>query len=274
MNIVRKAVIGVACLVASHIAPALADERVLLIASDYSQADEPLHLANPVSDAGRIETAFRKAGQTDVELVSDPDLAALNRAVDEFIGRLSRDDVAIVYYAGHAVQYLGENYLLAGDGKSFVSFNSLIRRVSDRAKAALFLVDACRNNPFAAVGSGRSVTLAPVGATATRDLQIVDVASLASAKGLAQLADLRGLSTVVFFSTEPGNVALDGEQGEGSPFAVALAKEIRRRQSLDALLRRTAIEVNRRTDGRQSPWRQGDIPFDVFIAGMKAMAIP
>jgi len=49
---------------------------------------------------------------------------------------------------------------------------------------------------------------------------------------------------------------------------------VRKRQSLDALLKRTAIEVNRQTGGKQSPWRQGDIPFDVFIAGMKAMAIP
>ena len=92
--------------------------------------------------------------------------------------------------------------------------------------------------------------------------------------GLAQVGDLRGLSTVVFFSTEPGNVAIDGEAGKGSPFAKVLAKEIRKRQSLDDLLRRTAVRVNKMTDGAQSPWRQGDIPFDVFLAGMKTMVIP
>ena len=275
MTWLRKLAICVACLVAGHFFPALAEERVLLIASEYSHADPSLRLANPVVDAKRIEMAFRKAGQTDVQLIAEPELAALNVAVEAFIARLGRDDVAIVYYAGHAVQYRGENYLLAADGTSFVSFNSLVKRISDRAKAALFLVDACRNNPFAESGTkGRSVTLARVGAAATRDLQTVDVEALAAEKGLAQLADLRGLSTIVFFSTEPGNVALDGPRGAGSPFAIALAKEVRRRQSLDALLKRTAIEVNRQTQGRQSPWRQGDIPFDVFIAGMKAMAIP
>lgn len=266
----RAFAIGVAFLVAGHTASAAAAERILLIASDYVQADPGLRLANPVSDARKIESAFRKAGQDQVQMIAEPDLATLNRAVEAFISSLTRDDVAIVYYAGHAIQYRGGNYLLAADGIAFVSFNSLVKRVSDRAKAALFLVDACRNNPFAQSSGGRSVTLSDT----TRELQTVDVAALSAEKGLAQLADLRGLSTIVFFSTEPGNVALDGTKGEGSPFAIALAKEVRKRQSLDVLLKRTAIEVNRQTEGRQSPWRQGDIPFDVFIAGMKAMAIP
>ena len=274
MNLVREMAMGVACFLAGHAAPALAEERVLLIASDYVQADPALYLANPTADTRRIEAALRKAGQTDVKLIAEPDLATLNRAVDSFVAKLSRDDVAIVYYAGHAIQYRGENYLLAADGISFVSFNSLVKRISDGARAAVFVVDACRNNPFKTGEKGRSVTLSAIGSSATRDLQTVDVATLSAEKGLAQLADLRGLSTVVFFSTEPGNVALDGDEGAGSPFAVAFAKEVRKRQSLDALLKRTAIEVNRKTQGRQSPWRQGDIPFDVFIAGMKAMAIP
>lgn len=264
----------VACLLACHIEPAWAEEKVLLIALDYARAEKSLQLSNPISDARKVAAAFRKAGQIQVALISEPDLAELNQAVDGFIEQLDHDDVAIIYYAGHAIQYRGENYLLAADGISFLSFNGLVKRVSDASKAAVFLVDACRNNPFADGRGGRSVTLSNVAGPAKRELQSVDVAALSSGKGLAQLADLRGLSTIVFFSTEPGNVALDGAEGQGSPFAVALAKELRKRQSLDALLKRTAVEVNRQTGGQQSPWRQGDIPFDVFIAGMKAMAIP
>jgi uncharacterized caspase-like protein len=91
---------------------------------------------------------------------------------------------------------------------------------------------------------------------------------------MAQLGDLRGLSAIVLFSTEPGNVALDGDAGAGSPFAKYAAKELARRQSLDSAFRRIAVAVNKATGGQQSPWRQGDLPFDVFLAGMADFPVP
>ena len=78
----------------------------------------------------------------------------------------------------------------------------------------------------------------------------------------------------MLFSTEPGNVALDGDAGVGSPFAKFAAKEISRRQSLDSAFRRIAVAVNKATGGQQSPWRQGDLPFDVYIAGMADFPVP
>ena len=93
--------------------------------------------------------------------------------------------------------------------------------------------------------------------------------------GLAQLGNLRGLSAVVFFSTEPGIVAEDGDTpGLGTPFAKEFSGQIARRQSLDEVFRRTAVVANAVTDGRQSPRRQGDLPFNVFVAGMRALPIP
>ena len=44
--------------------------------------------------------------------------------------------------------------------------------------------------------------------------------------------------------------------------------------SFDEVMRRTAVRVNKVTEGRQSPWRQGDLPFDVFLAGMRSLPIP
>jgi uncharacterized caspase-like protein len=267
-----------ACSVGATASPALAEERVLVVASDYRSADNPsLALANPVHDGEKVSNAFRKAGQRDVVLVINPDVDDWNRELDRFVAKLGHDDVAIVFYAGHAVQYAGENYLLASDGNTFINFNSVVRKVNSAARAAVFMVDACRSNPFAgAEGAGRSVAISSLGGNeSSREVSAVDASDLREAKaGLAQLSDLRGLSTVVFFSTEPGNVALDGEAGQGSPFASVLAKEVQKRQSLDSLLKRTASQVNQQTGGRQSPWRQGDIPFDIFFAGQRAFAIP
>ncbi len=249
---------------------ALAEEKVLIIGIDYTTAeDERMLLSNPVRDAREISRAFSRAGVDDVILLLEPDQSHLRMALSQFSDNLSEEDVAIIYYAGHAVQYEGENYIVAGDGKTLINLINLIDTVNQRSKATVVILDACRNSPYGGIATGRSVTLENGNARRS-----VAEDAIATTGGLAQIGDLRGLSTVVFFSTEPGNVATDGEAGEGSPFAKVFAREVRRRQSLDDLLRRTAIRVNEETGGQQSPWRQGDIPFDVFVAGMKVMAIP
>jgi hypothetical protein len=69
-------------------------------------------------------------------------------------------------------------------------------------------------------------------------------------------------------------VALDGDPGRGSPFANALVRELARRQTLDAAIRRITQEVSDRTDGRQSPWRQGDLGFPLFLAGQPRFPVP
>ena len=269
MKIFRTAMIVVAWLAIVPATPAIAKERVLLIALDYAGAENTdLRLSNPVRDARALEKSFRKAGQKDVTLIIEPGLVELDDALFKFTDSLAPDDVALVYYAGHAIQYGGENYLIAGDGKTLINIGGIISQVSDAGRATVFFIDACRNNPF----SDEVKQELQIGQS--RSTRSIEMAELEKADGLAQISDLRGLSTVIFFSTEPGNVAMDGAPGKGSPFADALQREIPKRQSLDTLLKRAAIRVNKETGGVQSPWRQGDIPFDIFIAGMKTMVIP
>ena len=67
----------------------------------------------------------------------------------------------------------------------------------------MLFIDACRDNPLAR-------TLA--NAMGTRSAQV--------GPGLAGSTSILG--TLISFSTQPGNVALDGE-GRNSPFATALS---------------------------------------------------
>ena len=159
--------------------------------------------------------------------------------------------------------------------RTLAGLDAMLRRLTGEARGVVFVVDACRNNPL--IEADRSTELEIVAVEgAQRALDTVTLDDIVfSNRGLAQVGSLRGLSAVVFFSTEPGNVAEDGATaGKGSPFAIEFAREIRRRQSLDETFRKTAVAVNERTSGRQSPWRQGDLPFDVFIGGMRALPIP
>lgn len=252
---------------------ASAEVRALVVASDYAAATDPdLHLDNPVVDGRQIAGALRRAGVSDLTLVEDPLPAAWASALDAFVGRLGPRDIAFVYYAGHGLQIGGINYFLAADGTTLLGVDAIVQRVTAKAQASVFVIDACRNNPFSADDAVPALAVVTRSATALSSVSIDEVAS--GGRGLAQLGELRGLSAIVLFSTEPGNVALDGAPGEGSPFAHVAAVELARRQSLDAAFRRIATGVNRATGGRQSPWRQGDLAFDVYLAGMSRFPVP
>jgi hypothetical protein len=81
------------------------------------------------------------------------------QAIQEFGGKLRDGDVALFYFAGHAIQVRDRNYLIPVDAKvkqeDDVTFYSLdvaeVLQRMDRARtrANLLILDACRDNPFA-----------------------------------------------------------------------------------------------------------------------------
>lgn len=272
----RLGVILMALLMAAVPLSAHAETKALIIASSYEIADNPaIELANPLADATLMEVALRGTSAEEITVLRDPTMDEWVEGFAAFVESLDDDDIALFYYAGHGFQVGGVNYFLTSDGQSLVSLDQLMVQLTEAARGAIVVVDACRSNPFAMVEEGSDLQIVEVTGQ-TRQLVGLSVDDLAdAASGLAQLGNLRGLSAVVFFSTEPGNVAEDGATpGLGSPFAKAFTQQIARRQSLDEAFRRTAVEVNAATEGRQSPWRQGDLPFNVFISGMRALPIP
>ena len=248
--------------------PAHAEVRALILASDYvSASDTELRLSNPVVDGRAVAASLRKAGIRDLRLVEEANAQRWQQEFEAFARRLSRDDIALVYYAGHGFQIAGQNYFVTADGDTLIALEEVMKQLTARAKGTIMVVDACRENPLTAQTDPFAVLGIDPGTSRTMStIRMGDIE--AKSRGLAQLGDLRGLSAIVLFSTEPGNVALDGDAGRGSPFAKYAARELGRRQSLDSAFRKIAVEVNRATKGQQSPWRQGDLPFDVFIAGM------
>jgi uncharacterized caspase-like protein len=102
------------------------------------------------------------------------------------------------------------------------------------AKTSVLFLDACRNNPF-------SRKLARSLGARSGEVQ----------QGLAPLES--GIGTLISFSTQPGNVALDGE-GRNSPFARALAKELSRStDDLNAILIAVRNQVMQATNNQQVP---------------------
>ena len=255
---------------------ARAEVRALIVGTSYEAAEnEALRLANPLADIRLIRSALRKTSVRDFTVLEDPTAEQWRSELDAWLDTLSGDDIGLFYFAGHGFQIEGLNFLMSGDGKSLIPLDAVITQITQRAKGAVIIIDACRNNPYFEAEPDTQVEIVEID-RATRSIGYASMDDLTSSTGgLAQLANLRGLSAVAFFSTEPGNVAEDGDNpGKGSPFAIEFAKQISRRQSLDEVFRKTAIAVTDRTEQRQSPWRQGDLAFNVFVSGMRALSIP
>ena len=71
-------------------------------------------LPNTAEDARAIADVLGKLGLA-TDIANDSKSQDLRRAIDGFIEKAQGTDVAIVYYAGHAIELGGTNYLLPTD---------------------------------------------------------------------------------------------------------------------------------------------------------------
>jgi TPR repeat protein len=197
----KSAAAALLALVAAALAApsAEAETRFALVIGNGAYRNVPA-LNNPPSDAKDIAAALKSLGFK-VTLKLDLDLAAMQRAIDEFALESADADVSLLYYAGHGFQLAGRNYLVPvgaelrqiGDIASrTVALDPVLSELGKGKGSHLVFLDACRNNPFAAG---------------------------LPAAGLARVGKLPGF--FITFATQPDNVAFDGS-GRNSPFATAL----------------------------------------------------
>jgi uncharacterized caspase-like protein len=120
------------------------------------------------------------------------------------------------------------------------------------------MLDACRDNPL------------------TRNLaRSMGVRSESFPRGLASVQS--GAGMFIAFSTQPGNVAYDG-QGRNSPFAAALLRHIQAAgKGLNALMIDVRKDVMAATRGRQVPWEHSALTEEFQFrsaAGLTTGSIP
>jgi len=108
-----------------------------------------------------------------VTLLTDPDREGVSRGLDEFITAAKGAGCALVYFAGHGIEYHGENYLLMSDSKVSTKPDEGVLRVKERlyyetlslhkliedlsatgANLQIVILDACRDNPLDIAGPG------------------------------------------------------------------------------------------------------------------------
>ncbi|HSW17764.1 MAG TPA: type VI secretion system lipoprotein TssJ [Ramlibacter sp.] len=212
--------------------------RVALVIGNGRYPEIPLN--NPEHDARLVAQTLRSL---DFEVGEHLNLTArdFKRVLREFARQMDDDQVASVfYYAGHGVQIGGRNYLLPVDislrdqaevrDEAIDMQDALLAHVDRvRPRARIFIIDACRNNPFAARGR------------APRD-----------ANGLAEMA---APGALIAFSAAPGGVAEDGPVGGNSIYTRHLVTELRTAGiEVEEMMKTVRIKVLRDTAQRQIPW--------------------
>ena len=219
--------------------PALAERRVALVIGNSAYRNvSPLD--NPRSDARLMADTLRGLGFTLVGNGAQVDLdkPAFDDVLQKFGNQLVGADVALFYYAGHGVQVHGSNYLVPVNANPAREADVLLQAVDTSlilaamegsgTKLYMVLLDACRNNPF----GGRGLR--------------------GTEGGLAQMRAPEG--TLISYATQPGNVALDGDEGH-SPYTKALAQTIRK-AGLDIFqtFNQVGLDVMQATGNAQQPW--------------------
>ncbi|VFU09387.1 conserved exported protein of unknown function [Methylocella tundrae] len=225
---------------------AAAERRVALVIGNSAYKNPALAIPNARNDAEDVAAALTALG-FDVLLQTDVDLAAASKAIQQFARMSVGADATLFYFAGHAVQYQGHNYLLPIDAevKDEISlpFETIavdnIRAVLDRSNGVKIMVlDACRSNPISERLAKLASSSAPVEpGERTRGLERID----------------RSEGIIVAYATSPGDVALDGQE-RNSPFTKAFLRRLNEPGlEIEMMFRRIANDVRAATSGRQRP---------------------
>jgi hypothetical protein len=177
--------------------PVVTSKAALVIGNARYEAVRPLK--NPTNDAQDMCQAMATLGYKTSCYYDVKTRAQLRSLIEDFVESLPDNAVSVIYYAGHAVQVQGENYLIPTGARlqsdaaivnESVDLSYLMRQLRRTQDYLNFIIlDACRDSPV------------PSGVTSL-------------APGLAQVTSLPN-GTVVMYATAANETALDGDGRNG-----------------------------------------------------------
>jgi uncharacterized caspase-like protein len=187
----------------------------------------------------------------EVTTLQDASLRQLRDATRQFEQSVAAADVALIFYAGHAVEAKGRNYVIpvdadvareyelddqAYDAQQWLAMLGDVKS-SNAQRVNIVILDACRDNPVSRQWRSTS-------------------------RGLGRMDAPSG--TLLVYSTAPGKVASDGPKGQrNSPFTKSLLQAM---QTPNVPVEQVLKDVRRRvladTQGEQVPWENSSLVGD------------
>jgi formylglycine-generating enzyme required for sulfatase activity/uncharacterized caspase-like protein len=232
-----------------------AADRVALVIgnNDYDDTGTLMDLRACRLDAQLIRRTLEAVGFT-VILGEDQDRAGMDDLLTRFESAIPKGGAAAVYFAGHAIEFDGKNYLLGTNAKlqarsrlteeamNAETFASAMLLAG--AKSSFLFLDCCRNAPT----DTEWLTRGP-----------------SRKAGLAQI-DVDG-DIIIGYAAKPGAAALEpAEPGSNSPYATALAKWIPSGIKHGDVFEKVRQEVNESTGGLQRTWENGSFVQPFYFA--------
>jgi uncharacterized caspase-like protein len=252
-----------ACLVALA-APAQAEKRVALVVGNNDYRNVP-KLQKAVNDARTMGDTLKQLGFS-VMVAENQTRAAFSQTLLAFDKAVEPGDTAFFFYAGHGFEIAGQNFLLPTDvpaategqeelvrDASILADRIIERLQNKKARTAILVFDACRNNPFERSG--------------TR--------AVAGGGGLAPMTQLpEGVFSV--FSAGPRQTALDrlsnNDDNPNSVFTRTFAKELTQPGvnlvQVAQRTRRLVSEMAETVRHKQIPVYFDQMVDDVFLNGL------
>lgn len=219
--------------------PYLAERRVALVVGNSNYLMSPL--PNPVNDARDLAQAL---GELKFEVMYQENLSQkeLRAAIRTFGEKIKAGGVGLFYYAGHAIQLQGRNYLIPVNARiskeaeiepESVDFSLVLAQMqSAQNHMNIVILDACRNNPFSNRFRSVANNLAPLDAPS---------------------------GTLIAYATAPGSEAWDGK-GRNGVYTRELLKTIRTAGlSIEEVFKNVRVSVQKQTAGRQIPWESSSL---------------
>ncbi|OQW55264.1 MAG: hypothetical protein A4S14_13055 [Proteobacteria bacterium SG_bin9] len=149
---------------------AAAQDRYALVIGNnrYTNLPADKQLSKAVNDARSVGDALEKIGFKVIR-GENLDRQGMVDRIFTFTQQIKQGDIAVLFYAGHGVAISGGNYLLPSDVRSAapgeesrvrnmaIGEADIVADIQDKkARVAVLLLDACRDNPFRQPGLLRS----------------------------------------------------------------------------------------------------------------------
>lgn len=246
-------------------AASAAGERTALVIGNSNYQDLGV-LKNADSDARAVAAIVRNMGYN-TKLVTDATEQGLRREIRQFASITANADIAFIFYAGHAAQVGGSNYLLPVDMEvprfetdialEGIKVDDLVNSL--RARTKVVFIDACRDNPalYKNLVKGRGANTVGLAPANTSSLE----------------ATPPGGGVFIAYAADAGSVAADGT-GAHSPFTEALLKDLAKPISIDDMFTLVTREVRLVTNNAQRPYKYASLESIVCLAGECTGAAP
>jgi formylglycine-generating enzyme required for sulfatase activity len=247
-------------MVAAFAAGPAAAQRVALVIGNGAYQHVP-KLPNPPNDADDVAASLGRLG-FEVARVRDGRFDDMRRALRDFGHKANGAEMAVLFFAGHGMEIGGENWLIPVDAElqrdtdaesEALSLKAAMLQVAGARRLGLVILDACRNNPFAA-----------------RMTRLIRTRSVDRGLARTEPSD----NVLVAYAAKEGTTATDGT-GRNSPFTKALLAHLETPGlEINFLFRAVRDDVLKTTHNEQQPFVYGSLSREAVYLKAVAAVVP